>query len=497
MNGNFDIVKTDKPTNQELTVVFSPSINVTSYTYQIYKNGIPIKSTDISNQNAVDITLNETGTYKITVHVNLIDGSSETISSGEYIIDKEAPKINMSTKLLEINPTKDENIISCSATDNYSTNLTNKITNNADELTLNRFGRYTYTCTVQDEAGNIAKETATINVVPHSTTIYIIQIVCLIVIFALITKIIKLFRVVKLEERLDPFVIIPFEDDTITTSQKLRLIYSKFLKMFTSKLQKSVVASKYAKKLDKYVPVSVIHKSGYDILSGKIIIACALTVLAIIIKAFQFKLLGSMETLGIFVLGFFVLDIYLFAKYKVFRWTLENDFVAAITIMNNSFKSGRSIVQAIEIVSTEVKGIIGNEFKRMNLELLYGLDIELVFKRFAKRVDLEEANYLTASLAILNKTGGDIIKVFSSIERSLFDKRKLRLELKSLTSGSRIIVYILLGIPFLFVIVISLINPGYFLPFITTDIGRILLLFMIIYYIIFVVVVRKIMKVVV
>ena len=497
MNGNFDIVKTDKPTNQNLTIGFSPSINVTSYTYQIYKNGIPIKSTDISNQNAIDITLNETGTYKITVQVNLIDGTSEIISSGEYIIDKEAPEINMSTKLLEINPTKDENIISCSATDNYSTNLTNKITNNADELTLNKIGNYTYTCTVQDEAGNIAKESATINVVPHSTTIYIIQIVCLIVIFVLITKIIKLFRVVKLEERLDSFVIIPFEDDTITTSQKLRLIYSKFLKMFTSKLQKSAVASKYAKKLDKYVPVSVIHKSGYDILSGKIIIACALTVLAIIIKAFQFKLLGSMETLGIFVLGFFVLDIYLFAKYKVFRWTLENDFVAAITIMNNSFKSGRSIVQAIEIVSTEVKGIIGNEFKRMNLELLYGLDIELVFKRFAKRVDLEEANYLTASLAILNKTGGDIIKVFSSIERSLFDKRKLRLELNSLTSGSRIIVYILLGIPFLFVIVISLINPGYFLPFITTDIGRILLLFMIIYYIIFVVVVRKIMKVVV
>ena len=267
--------------------------------------------------------------------------------------------------------------------------------------------------------------------------------------------------------------------------------------MFTSKLKKSVVATKYAQKLDKYTIVSGVHKSGFDILSGKIIIACSLTVMAIIIKAFQFKLLGSMETLGVFVLGFFVLDIYLFAKYKVFRWTLESDFTAAITIMNNSFKSGRSISQAIDIVSTEVGGLIGNEFKRMSLELLYGLDIEQVFKRFAKRVELEEASYLTASLTILNKTGGDIIKVFSSIERSLFDKRKLRLELKSLTSGSRIIVYILLGIPFFFVLIISFISPGYFLPFVTTDIGRILLLFMIIYYIIFVVVVRKIMKVVI
>ena len=60
-----------------------------------------------------------------------------------------------------------------------------------------------------------------------------------------------------------------------------------------------------------------------------------------------------METLGVFVLGFFVLDIYLFAKYKMFRWSLESDFTAAITIMNNSFKSGRSITQAIEIVGEE------------------------------------------------------------------------------------------------------------------------------------------------
>ena len=319
----------------------------------------------------------------------------------------------------------------------------------------------------------------------------------MIILFFLISKIIKLFKVVKLEERLEPYAIKPLKNDTINTSEKIKRIYTEYLNLFTSKLKKSVVANKYAKKLEKYTIITNVHKTGLDILSGKIIIACLFTVMAIIIKAFQFKLLGSLETLGVFVLGFFVLDIYLFAKYKVFRWNLESDFIAAITIMNNSFKSGRSITQAIEIVSSEVGGTIGAEFKRMNLELLYGLDIGQVFKRFSKRVNLEEATYLTASLTILNKTGGDIIKVFSSIERSLFDKRKLRLELKSLTSGSRIIVYVLLGIPFFFVFVISLINPGYFMPFLTTDIGRILLIFMIIYYIIFVVVVRKIMKVVI
>ena len=496
MNGNFDI-NSMKPTNKDITIVFSPSNNVISYTYRIYKDNVPINKADINGSIPARIVLKDTGTYQISVHMNLANGTSDDITSGKYVIDKEAPTIKMSSKQLTTTPTKSKDLITCTADDNYSGNLSDKITTNIDELSLNKVGNYKYTCTVQDEAGNISLSTANINVQPHSTFIYVIQIICFIILFLVIIRICRMFKAVKIENRLDPYVIEPIKDDNVATSEKLRILYSKFLVLFTSKLKKSVIATKYAKKLDKYMPISGVHKNGYDILSGKIIIACALTVLAIIIKAFQFKLLGSLETLGVFILGFFVLDIYLFAKYKVFRWNLESNFVAAITIMNNSFKSGRSIIQAIEIVAAEVDGVIGKEFKRMSVELSYGLDIGQVFKRFAKRIDLEEASYLTASLTILNKTGGDIIKVFSSIERSLFDKRKLRLELKSLTSGSRIIVYVLICIPFLFFLLISFISPGYFLPFITTDIGRILLIFMIIYYIIFVVVVRKIMKVVI
>lgn len=496
MYGNFNMEKTDKPVNKDINIVFSPSINVTSYSYQIYKDDIPYQKNDVLNNFNSNILLSETGKYKIVINLNLNNGLTETITSGEYIIDKIAPEITLSKESLEITPTNNKNLINCKASDNLDDKV-QKITTNINDLTLNKIGNYEYICTVEDEAGNIAQKSAIINVVPHSTLIYVIQAICFIIVFLLIIRAFKLFKVVKLEERLDFYTIKPFKNDTLTTSEKLRRIYKKFLEVFSNVFKKSVVASKYAKRLDKYIPVSGIHKDGYDILSGKLIISCLFTLLAIIIKAFQFKLLSSLETFGIFLLGFFVLDIYLFAKYKVFRWKIESDFTAAITIMNNSFKSGRSITQAIDIVSHEVKGTIGAEFKRMNLELLYGLDIETVFKRFAKRMNLEEANYLTASLSILNKTGGDIIKVFSTIERSLFDKRKLRIELKSLTSGSRIIVYVLLGIPFFFVLVISMISPGYFMPFINTQLGRILLIFMIIYYIIFVVVVRKIMKVVI
>ena len=174
---------------------------------------------------------------------------------------------------------------------------------------------------------------------------------------------------------------------------------------------------------------------------------------------------------------------------------MENDLLQAIMVMNNAFKSGRSIIQAVELVTKELDGPMAKEFKKMHLELTLGLSIDIVFTRFSERVKIEEASYLTASLTILNKTGGNIIKVFNSIEKSLFNKKKLKLELSSLTGSSRIIVYALISIPILFVTLIALINPTYFVPLYTTKLGAILTGIMLIVYIGYIMVVRKVMKV--
>ena len=152
-------------------------------------------------------------------------------------------------------------------------------------------------------------------------------------------------------------------------------------------------------------------------------------------------------------------------------------------------------MQAIEIVAHELKGPIKQEFKKMHLEISYGLSLDVVFERFSKRVESEEVSYITSSLSILNKTGGNIIKVFSSIEKMLFNKRKLKQEMKSLTSSANMISKILLLMPFLFIGLITLLNPSYFLPLFNTNIGNVLLFVIIIIYILYAFIVNKIMKV--
>lgn len=488
--GIFSTNYTEKPTNKNIDVVFSPYPNVAKYTYQIYKDNKKIDTKEEIKETKISFT--KTGVYQIEVLAQLNDGKTIEMKSGYYTIDKEAPVISTEKDILK---TKDEESLkkNVKATDNIDGNITYKI--NIDELKMeskNSIIQYS----VSDEAGNTSAKRIIIKSGYNYNYFFAIQGLILAAIFVVIYIIDKYKNAVKIESRISPYAI-NISSNKNAISEKYISLYKEFLNKIIKLMKKSAFAEKYAKKLEKYLPITNIHQTKEEIFAGKIAIGLAFVLIAFITKIFNFSLLTAAEIIVIFTFGFFVLDVLYYIKYKIFRWKIESDFIAAITIMNNAFKSGRSITQAIDLVASEIKGTVGKEFERMSLELLYGLEVGVVFERFAKRINLEEANYLTASLTILNKTGGNIIKVFDIIERNMFDKRKLRLELSSLTSGSKIVVFTLLGMPFLFVLVISLINPEYFVPIFTTPLGIMLLIFMLIYYIIFVVVVRKIMKVVI
>ncbi len=496
-NSNFSVNSIDVPTNQDVTVSFSPVIGTQNYTYTVYKDDIPQTTQQVTGQDSSEIYLTDTGTYKIVVNMYDVNNNMTTLESGNYIIDKEAPIIDVGDTYLEVTKGSQINENSISATDNYDNDLTSQITSNIDQIDTNEIGHQKLIYTVSDTAGNEASKTIDVNVVNNDYTLIIIQIFLIVCLLFITLIVFRFKRLLKLEKRIDEYALSPKRGHNTSLMDIFTNEYQKLNHKIAKILGKSVFATKYAKKLDKYVVVTENHKSGMEILALKVITALLLVVVAFISDVIQIKLMQVYEIGLPLLIGFFIPDIVYFVKYKAYKRTIENDLLSAIIIMNNAFKAGRNITQAIEIVGEELSGVIAEEFKKMSLELSYGLDIEIIFRRFADRVKIEEVSYLTASLTVLNKTGGNIIEVFSSIEKTLFNKKKLRLELASLTGSSRLIVYILLTIPFFFVLVISIISPTYFLPFVTTDLGLVLLIFMILYYILFVIVVRKIMKVVI
>lgn len=494
----FNISSNENYVNKDILVTYTPNSSVIKYQYFIYKNDNIVEQAVINENKKTDFILNETGSYKIKINTVDINNEQKIIDSGVYNIDKIAPVIELDEKVvnMEIGDTL-KPLEGVKVTDNIDGNLINRVTTNINELDLNNPGVKTLTYKVVDSAGNVAESDLTVNVnVANANTLFVVQFSIIIVLAIFATLIIFYRRSMQLEKRIAKYSVEPLHDNGEALFDSYWNFYLKIVNRISKRLEKFNLIKKYSEHYDKYVGIlNKTYHSGLDFVSSKFLVSIIFVLIAIFSKTIQYEILSIYEVSFPLLVGFFMPDIVYIYKYKLHRNKIENDLLQAIIVMNNAFKSGRSITQAIDLVTTELEGAIADEFKKMHMELSFGLSVDVVFKRFSKRVKLEEVNYLTASISILNKTGGNIIKVFSSIEKSLFDRKRLKLEMASLTGSSKLIMYVLFLVPILFVIFVSIINPNYFKAFYTTTLGGIILSVIIIMYIIYILLIRKIMKV--
>ena len=494
---NFSIYESNI-TKDDINVIFTPPSNIVKYKYRVYRDNEIVSSHKVNNNADSTILLDTSGKFQIKVTgYDKFDKEYEFVS-GNYLVDKDAPEMIVGDTTINMNIKDSLNVMgNVKAKDNMDGYITDKVTSNINELNLKQIGKQKLIYTVSDKAGNTTTKEVILNINNNSNNALIIgQIVVIIMILVVIKLLSRYLYSMRLEKRFAKYAIEPKEDKSASLIDTIISFYDSIVVLLNKAISKSKVLSNYAKKYNKYL---LFTKDRYSdvtsILASKMLLSIIFLFIAFITKAIQSEMLNTFEIVVPLVLGFYVLDILYLFEYKIYRDKIENDLLQAVIIMNNAFKSGRSITQAIDLVSNELPGIIGNQFKIMKKEMSRGLSIDVVFRRFAERVNVEEVNYLTASLTILNKTGGNIIKVFSSIENSLFMKKKLRLELVSLTSSSKLIMWVLFLLPILYVGIISLLNPLYFEPFFNTSLGIILMTIIGILYVIYIVVVRKILKV--
>ena len=326
----------------------------------------------------------------------------------------------------------------------------------------------------------------------NSLIVIVVQIVLVFTLVTIITFFIRLNDTIKLEKRISKYSI-KGSKNKIDKSyyDKINDQYRLFVKKQRRKINK--LFPSLVRRYDKYVTDGEIRATDY--VTHKLVISFLFVILTIIAMAIQSKFITMVQFFISLILGFYILDIILLIVNKFKKKKIENDMLRAIIIMNNAFKSGKSTIQAVEIASEKLSKPISLEFKRMHQEMKYGMNVDVVFDRFAKRMKLEEAEYLSSSLTILNRTGGNIVAVFNSIEKTLFDKKKLKEDLKNSTTVSNLLVKILLFVPIIFVIIIYLLNPNYFDPFFESTLGYVLLSIVLILFITYAYLLERIVKV--
>ncbi|MFM5924969.1 MAG: type II secretion system F family protein [Novosphingobium sp.] len=144
-------------------------------------------------------------------------------------------------------------------------------------------------------------------------------------------------------------------------------------------------------------------------------------------------------------------------------------FPDAIELLVRGLRSGLPVTETLGVVSSEVPGPVGEEFKLVTERIKIGKTMEDALQDTADRLNTPEFSFFCITLAIQRETGGNLAETLSNLADVLRKRAQMKLKIKAMSSESKASAYIVGSLPFIVFTMIYWINPKYLGGFFTDD----------------------------
>ena len=147
----------------------------------------------------------------------------------------------------------------------------------------------------------------------------------------------------------------------------------------------------------------------------------------------------------------------------------NSKFPDAIELLVRGLRSGLPVTETLGVVSQEVDGPVGIEFKSITERIRIGKTMEDSLQETADRLGIPEFNFFCITLAIQRETGGNLAETLSNLADVLRKRSQMKLKIKAMSSESKASAYIVGSLPFIVFGLIYWINPEYLAGFFYED----------------------------
>jgi tight adherence protein B len=144
-------------------------------------------------------------------------------------------------------------------------------------------------------------------------------------------------------------------------------------------------------------------------------------------------------------------------------------FPDALELLTRGLRSGLPIAETLGIVSSEIPGPVGEEFKLITERIKIGKSMEQALQETADRLGTPEFQFFVITLSIQRETGGNLAETLSNLATVLRQRAQMKLKIRAMSSESKASAYIIGVLPFLVFGMICYINFNYMAPFFTPD----------------------------
>lgn len=166
-----------------------------------------------------------------------------------------------------------------------------------------------------------------------------------------------------------------------------------------------------------------------------------------------------------------------------------------LLMMANAMRSGFSFLQAVEIVSQDMKPPVSEEFGRMMHEVRLGVSTEDALENLSRRVGSEDLDLIITAVLIQRQVGGNLAQIFDTISATINDRLRMRREINTITAQGKLSGWVLGLMPVVMAVLTLAISPEYLESVMHSEIGRIALIVGLISEVIGLVFIRKIVNI--
>lgn len=163
--------------------------------------------------------------------------------------------------------------------------------------------------------------------------------------------------------------------------------------------------------------------------------------------------------------------------------------------MSNALRAGFSILQSFETVVRERRNPISQEYGLFLQQIRLGVRFEDALNQMEQRVGSEDLTLMVVSIETARLTGGNLTEVFEKIAATIRERMRIQGRIRSLTAQGRLQGIIVGAMPFVLMVVLTMLDPTMMGSFFHSRIGMIAIGAVVILVTLGALVIRKIIRI--
>lgn len=176
------------------------------------------------------------------------------------------------------------------------------------------------------------------------------------------------------------------------------------------------------------------------------------------------------------VLSFFSTRLYITQNKNKRRAKFDEQFVDAIALIANAVRSGLSLMQALELVISEMGNPMAYEITLVTQSTRIGVPLDVALMEWSKRINSKDLDIFVTAVIIQNQTGGNLSEILETLGKTIRERFKIQRQIKTLTSQGVASAYVLTGLPIVLGVALYFIQPETMSVMVTNNYGIMLTL---------------------